>query len=91
MAAYLSVELPMSLDRVPKRPSASSKHRTASVALASWNRASMFFGVSPTHLDTSPAQFTICATPECVSDNPSGQEAAVATINMRDRISPNTV
>lgn len=35
MAAYLSVELPMSLERVPKRPSASSKHSTASVALAS--------------------------------------------------------
>ena len=35
MAAYLSVELPMSLDLVPNRPSASSKHSTASVARAS--------------------------------------------------------
>ena len=60
MAAYLFVELPMSLDLVPNRPSASSKHSTASVARASWNRASMFLGVSPTHLDTSPAQLTIC-------------------------------
>ena len=62
MAAYLSVELPISLDLVPNKPSASSKHSTASVARASWNRASMFLGVSPTHLETRPAQFTICTS-----------------------------